>query len=66
MCAGHRAWCVCARVLYCCVVVIAHSHPRVRSQYDAISGQRTKDGKQGELTGLLQTMGYTADQVFKF
>jgi hypothetical protein len=35
-------------------------------QMGAISGPKTQDGKQGELGGVLQTMGYTASQVFKF
>ena len=32
----------------------------------AVSGDKAKDKSQGELTGILKTMGYTADQVFKF
>jgi len=32
----------------------------------AISGDKAKDYTQGELTGLLKAMGYTADQVYKF
>lgn len=32
----------------------------------AISGEKAPDKSQGELTGMLSTMGYTADMVFKF
>jgi hypothetical protein len=33
---------------------------------DAISGNKTSDGKQGELAGALLSMGYNSTQVFKF
>ena len=32
----------------------------------AMSGNKTKEGKQGELDGLLKAAGYTEDMVFKF
>ena len=32
----------------------------------AISGDKAPDKSQGELTGLLAKMGYTAEQVYKF
>lgn len=32
----------------------------------AVSGDKAKDKSQGELTGILKDLGYTADQVFKF
>lgn len=32
----------------------------------AISGDKAPDKSQGELTGTLASMGYTADQVYKF
>ncbi len=35
-------------------------------QMAALSGPKTQDGKQGELSGTLQSMGYTSSQVFKF
>jgi hypothetical protein len=31
-----------------------------------VSGEKTKDGKQGELSGLLRDLKYEADQVFKY
>jgi len=31
-----------------------------------ISGEKTKDNKQGELEGLLKKLGYKEEQVFKF
>jgi len=31
-----------------------------------VSGDKTKDGKQGDLTGLLKKLGYSEDNVFKF
>jgi len=31
-----------------------------------ISGERTKDFKQGELIGLLKDLGFTEKNVFKF
>lgn len=33
---------------------------------NAVSGDKAPDKSQGELTGLLKAMGYTADQVYKF
>ena len=33
---------------------------------NAISGDKAPDKSQGELKGLLKTLGYTPDQVFKF
>jgi len=33
---------------------------------NAVSGDKAQDKSQGELTGLLKTMGYTSDQVYKF
>jgi hypothetical protein len=33
---------------------------------EAVSGNKAKDKSQGELTGMLKTMGYTEKQVFKF
>jgi len=32
----------------------------------AVSGEKTKDYKQGEVEGILKELGYTSDQVFKF
>ena len=32
----------------------------------AMSGNKTKEGKQGEIDGLLKAAGYTIDMVFKF
>ena len=31
-----------------------------------VSGMKTPDKKQGELSGLLKTIGYTQEQVFKY
>lgn len=33
---------------------------------NAISGDKAPDKSQGELSGVLAKMGYTADQVYKF
>lgn len=33
---------------------------------NAVSGDKAQDKSQGELTGLLKAMGYTAEQVYKF
>jgi len=33
---------------------------------NAISGPKTPDYKQGELTGLLKKLGFNESQVFKF
>ena len=33
---------------------------------NAISGDKAKDKSQGELSGILKQLGYSADQVFKF
>jgi hypothetical protein len=33
---------------------------------NAVSGDKAPDKSQGELTGLLKAMGYTAEQVCKF
>jgi cytochrome-b5 reductase len=31
-----------------------------------ISGDKAKDRSQGELTGILKELGYTAEMVYKF
>jgi hypothetical protein len=42
------------------------NYRELRFSQAAVSGDKAKDKSQGELTGILKTMGYTADQVFKF
>lgn len=32
----------------------------------AISGDKAEDKSQGQLTGILKSLGYTSDQVYKF
>ena len=33
---------------------------------EAVCGDKAKDKSQGELKGILKTLGYTPEQVFKF